>query len=225
MKRLLILFITTLLIACGGGEQGMFYGDSIEAGSRITTSPSAEAQKWLTDHDSTLSVSHEAVGGSTSKMLLLGQERLHTQTFAITMAQQPARIVGFRYSGLNEKREGITQEEFRAILLELTRVAEQAGKVVILSTPTPVDPTILSAASVQFVEDTAESVRVVAAYTGAVLCDQNQRAKDYAHLGTLATIDGAHPTDAATVLHGRFQALCVLRAERRLVPLEPEVAQ
>jgi hypothetical protein len=208
-------FLVLFLSACGGGGDSLFYGDSTEAGTRITTNPSAEANKQLIEwgYGSTHSAAHEAVGGSTAEMLLHGRERLHPEHFSITIANEPAAIVGFRY-GINERREGWTHEQFKGHLRQLISLSLAAEKGVILATPSPADPTIIGPNLVAYIEASAVAIREVAAeYPSVVLCDHNQRAKDY---GILGTVDGLHPDVRATIFQGRYQARCVLQASRRL---------
>ena len=236
----LTLLLALLLAACGGGDADDFdaaetagapraamaapavkvmeWGDSTAASSQLSngSSPSAEAQKVLRRLGYNFEVKHEAVGGMPAVNLLNGRHPLH---LGVPFQQFPSLAwadIGMVRSGINEGRLGHTQEEFRDALQRLVNKHRAAGKIIVLTTPSPMDPAIIGPARVEYVEASAVTVRQVVRANPdiAVLCDQNRHAKE-AGIVTWK-VDGLHPNEEATVLEGRFQARCILRAAQLL---------
>lgn len=232
--KLSLALAALLLAGCGGGDPEDFdsepaparammstatvkvmeWGDSTAAGSRLSngSSPSQEAQKVLRRLGHNFEVKHEAVGGMPAVYLLEGRHPLYRGVPFRDFPSLAWADIGMVRSGINENRIGQTQEDFRSALQTLVNAHRAAGKVIVLTTPSPMDPAIIGAARVAYVEASAQTVRKVfrANRDIAVLCDQNRYAKE---AGIVAwKLDGVHPNEKATVLEGRMEARCILRA-------------
>ncbi len=237
MKLLPLLFVL-LLAACGGGDADdladieqapraamaapaikvMEWGDSTAAGSQLSngSSPSREAQKLLTRKGHNFEVRHEAVAGMPAVYLLNGRHPLHLTVAFKDYPSLAWAAIGVIRSGINENRLGYTQEEFKAALQHLVNEHRRVGKVVILVTPSPMDPAVIGPQRVAYVEASAQTVREVfnANRDVAVLCDQNRYAKE---AGIVAwKLDGIHPNEDATSIEGSRKARCILRAAQLL---------
>lgn len=232
--KLSLALAALLLAGCGGGDPDdtadieqapraamaapavkvMEWGDSTAAGSRLSngSSPSHEAQKVLTSKGYTFDVKHEAVGGMPAVYLLTGRHPLYR---GVPFREFPSLAwadIGMVRSGINENRIGQTQEDFRSTLQKLVNAHRASGKVIILTTPSPLDPAVIGPQRVAYVEASAQTVRQVVAANRdvAVLCDQNRYAKE---AGIVAwKLDGIHPNEAATVIEGRKKARCIIQA-------------
>ncbi len=195
----------------------MEWGDSTAAGARLSngSSPSREAGIWLARWGYSFDVRHEAVGGMPAVHLLTGKHPLHLGVKFQRFPSLAWADIGMVRSGINEKRMQ-TQEEFGATLQDLVNKHRAAGKVAILSTPSPMDPAIIPAATVAYVDASAATVRKVyrANRDVAVLCDQHRYTIN--HGMVTWKLDGMHPNEAATVWEGRLQAKCILRAAQLL---------
>lgn len=233
--RVLALAISALLLAgCGGGDPEDFadieqapraamaapavkvmeWGDSTAAGSQLSngSSPSFEAQKTLTRMGYNFQVKHEAVGGMPAVYLLNGRHPLHRD---VPFPQFPSLAwadIGVVRSGINEGRLGYTQEQFRSTLQTLVDIHRAAGKVIVLVTPSPMDPAVIGPQRVAYVEASAKTVRQVVSANPdvAVLCDQNRFAK-WSGIVTWK-VDGLHPNEEATRAEGKKKARCILNA-------------
>ncbi len=129
------------------------YGDSTTVGYTVTNGVSeinsqnqiAVLQQLLTARfGAAVTVSNQGVGSTEASQLLNGTDGVHLP-WAQQMAQSKADIVTIEY-GLNDAydyivpADGIEQESpqrFGEILSELVRIAQSAGKQVILIEPTP----------------------------------------------------------------------------------------
>lgn len=227
------LALSLTLAACGGGGGGTepqqapapvvvplpaklvivaAYGDStmMGAGVNLTQAPPAIAQGILTSEVNSLAqVRNEGVSGTTSTQLLEGTDGAH-QAWALSMAASPAHIVVVNHA-INDVHLLTGAERYRQNLIDLTRTAKQAGKLVVLDTPNPivnggslsgvVDPVVLA----QF----AQIMRDVAAQEGATLCDEDKAIRA-AGLDTLARLpDGVHPDATLYAFKGKTLAACL----------------
>lgn len=235
MKMLALPFVV-FLVACGGGEEQDDYsevmraamdapavrvtewGDSTAAGSQLPSgsSPLAEAQRWLSSHGYRVEANNEAVGGMPALNLLRGR---HPAYLGVRFQDFPSLSwsdIGMIRSGINELRIGQSQNDFRWTLQQLVDAHRAAQKVIVLTTPSPLDPAVIGRDRVAYVKASAETVREVfrANRDIAILCDQYRYAED-AGIVTWK-LDGVHPNEAATVFEGRREARCILRATELL---------
>lgn len=200
----------------------VLYGHSIEAGTRLSngSSPAAEAHARLLALGHNFTVTHDAIGGSTADSLVHGRDRIHLGTpFSTFMPATGASIIGLHYAH-NEPREEFTLEQFKARIETLVAQSRAAGKVVVLSTPTPVSAEDgANPKMAAFIPLAAEAVREVQAANAdmTVLCDQFRFVTE---LGWTATLDGVHPTEEMTANIGHRRANCILRAAD-LLPITP----
>lgn len=165
----------------------VLYGDSTEDGLKHAgTNNAIILQNRYDKFGRDIRIWEEAVGGTAALQLLTGADGEHQETFDRSVAATNAQIVGFRY-GLNDHRF-YDAETFRTVLTALTRMAEGAGKIVILQTPSPVDLTP------EQEENIKANVRVIrevaAAHSNTVLCDHSRVGNRIGY----ETVDGVHPT-------------------------------
>lgn len=234
------IFLASLLAGCGGAEDDsvplrsagrrrntmattkvVLYGDSTEADSRLLefgVIPAQVIRDWFAANGYAFEVAVDAIGGSTAQSLLEGKDRVHLGTpFSETVRASGAQIVGFRYTGANEHREGYTLTQFQASLQALVDEALAIGAVVLLSTTNPPDPAQISAARVEYMTGAAEVIRSVRRQNArTVLCDQWTYAIES---GRLATLDGLHPTIETNHYQERRQAARILAANDLLTTL------
>lgn len=170
----------------GSAIKVVLYGDSTEAGNYAGTNNAAILQYRYDKSGRDIQIWEEAVGGTTALQLLTGSDREHVETFDQTVARTSAQIVGFRYS-INDSRF-YDAEVFRSVLVALTRMAEDAGKIVILQTPSLVD---LSPQGEALIRANVRVIReVAAAHPNTVLCDHRKVANVLGY----QNVDAVHPT-------------------------------
>lgn len=207
MKKLAAVMVAGILVGCGGGEpeaeetveamsapraaytrhavKVVLFGDSTEEGNRAGTNNALIVQGRFNRRGRDIEVWQEAVGGTTALDLLTGTERKHDDPFNETIQDTSAQIVGFRY-GLNDQKQ-YSDETFRDVLGALMRIAETAGKVVIVQTPSPTD---LPAWTERAIRDNVLVIRELATAHNAVLCDHRR----VGLIEGYETLDGVHPT-------------------------------
>lgn len=225
MRNLIAAFAVALLTACGGGDpedladagpsaeararpvRGVFYGDSTQMGYTYANAV-LYAQKRLDHTGDAVEIWQEGVGGSTAQELLTGTDGRHTEHFAQTLAGVDAQFVGFRYG--NPDHQYYRPATFQVYLERLVNIAEGAGKVVILQTPSPLSEHLWDTERNRLVQRNVHVIReVAAAHPNAVLCDHRR----VGMVEGFENVDGVHPTpEDYRLRQGPTLARCIRQA-------------
>lgn len=214
MKKIVMAAMVAMLVGCGGGDpedieaesfttsavrasmdipedapvvKVALFGDSTEDGARAGTNNALILQSRYDKAGRAIRIWEEAVGGTTALQLLTGKDRQHGQTFDQTMATSEAQIVGFRF-GLNDQRF-YSADTFSDVLEALVRIAEGAGKVVIVQVPSPIEHQTREV--VLAIQANVRVIRALAtAHPSVILCDHRIVGREEG----FQTLDGIHPT-------------------------------
>lgn len=166
------------------------YGDSTQAAQG---DPHAASRLGLL-------VKNRGVGSTNSSQLLAGTDGKNGP-WAEMMKRDPAGVVVINH-GINDYTYPL--EQYRNNLVELVRVAREAGKVPMLELPNPVAETrtpMMESTNfdISAFEARRQTMREVAEKEGVYLCDQPR----------VDLIDGIHPTPDGYMLKAARLAGCI----------------
>jgi lysophospholipase L1-like esterase len=231
--------IACLVSGCGGGGGGSSsatatpppvikhavvvaaYGDStVESlslidGSYQFTSPTVTQLLQADLDDPLMTVQNDGDGGSTSQDWLYGGNatgqvrRTITQTWAQTMAAQPAKVIDITL-GINDSGAlKLSVAQFMANIETMVLQAEAAGKVVILESPNATNPPndelgYFSLAEAAFCKT-----------NGCIFVDQYYHMRSLANWEALLS-DGIHPTLAGYEMKAAYSASIIRPALEKL---------
>ena len=212
--RLSTIALSITLAGCGGGGEDMTvqfvhkftlvetYGDSTRVVPNSLTAPSASllAEKALQAQGYSVTISNQGVGGTMAIDLLTG-DGVH-KPWVEQMKESTADIVSINY-GVNDANR--PAEAYQGAMTELVRVAQAAGKRVMIETPSPVLPPF----DAEAVQERAAIARQVAKDTGATLCDVNAFFLDNHYVTGEYFPDNIHPGALGHAVKAVFFAGCL----------------
>lgn len=250
MKPSLAIAAALILAACGGGGGDpapsasappaaqpaalvtiAAYGDSTQRGLMFISpevgyvisanAPPKVSQRKLREWASQerIVVLNEGVGGTTLHQLLTGTDGKH-KPWAQEMAESPAQIIAINHS-LN--LVGHTTEQFKAQMVEVVKIAQAAGKKVVVETSNPIVPgtPTTNAIGPDDVLLRARAALEAAAMTGATPCDQFGAIKDAGMVSFSYMPDGVHPDGDLYHFKGIKQGQCLLPLVLGILGVEP----